>query len=235
MKLKNQAKLFHTGPLIMVFLIKIISNRIFFCVCSLPGLVPVGPAGALPPFPFPFHRDPDVRHVYRQQNHVPVGRKGAAAPCVWRPHWQSAPLQRPSAQPAIVQLPEVFGPQGIWWVRRSKEPECWALRLTGCFHGCNALIINIIFLIVCHTFLAGSHLFIPSLLKNAFFKNASAISHNTCVFQPKRLSSGWWRSTTRPSTPTCWTWRSDRANMSRASFPNYSRMCSTQDQPITSK
>lgn len=234
-------------------------------MCSLPGLVPVRPAGALPPLPFPFHRDPDVRHVYRQQNHVPVGRKGAAAPCVWRPHWQSAPLQRPSAQPTIVQLPEVFGPQGIWWVRRSKEPECWALRLTGCFHGCNALIINsmrrnlphqqlardywagvisklsfisiyIFFLIVCHTFLAASHLFIPSWLKMfCFLKNASAISHNTCVFQPKRLSSGWWRSTTQPSTPTCWTWRSDRANMSRASFPNYSRMCSTQDQPITSK
>lgn len=62
---------------------KLTAHTVYLCISVLvfaPGLVPVRPAGALPALPLPLHRDADVRHLHRQQNHVPVGGEGAAAP-----------------------------------------------------------------------------------------------------------------------------------------------------------
>lgn len=53
--------------------------------------------------------------------------------------------------------------------------------------------------------------------------------------QLRPSSSGWWRSTTPPSTHTFWTWRSVRANTSRDSSLNCRPTCSTQGRPTTSE
>lgn len=61
------------------------AHTVYLCISVLvfaPGLVPVRPAGTLPALPLPLHRDADVRHLHRQQNHVPVGGEGTAAPRV---------------------------------------------------------------------------------------------------------------------------------------------------------
>ena len=61
------------------------------------------------------------------------------------------------------------------------------------------------------------------------------LTYSVSPLQLRQSSSGWWRSTTRPSIHTCWTWRLVRANTSRDSSPNYRPTCSTQDQRTTSE
>ncbi|KAG5830703.1 hypothetical protein ANANG_G00313440 [Anguilla anguilla] len=70
--------------------------------CSLgcaraPGLLPVGPAGALPALPVALHRDADVRHLHRPEDHVAVGGEGGGAARVRRPRGEGPALQRARA------------------------------------------------------------------------------------------------------------------------------------------
>lgn len=55
------------------------------------------------------------------------------------------------------------------------------------------------------------------------------------VLQRRPSRCGSLRLITRLCTHTCWTWRSDRAAMSRASSPDCSPMCSPLDPPATSE
>lgn len=95
-----------------IFLFSILLNSVTMLAS---GIVPVRPARALPSVPLPFHWDADVCHLHRQQDHVPVGGEGAAAPCLWCAHRQGPPLQCTTcSQPPIFHLPEVLHPQGVW-------------------------------------------------------------------------------------------------------------------------
>lgn len=53
------------------------------------GFLPLGPTWALPPIPIALHWDADVCNLHRQQDNLPVGRKGPFSASFWLSNWEN--------------------------------------------------------------------------------------------------------------------------------------------------